>query len=368
MEEKLVTLAIHSFEKAQILKTILENQGVSVYLHNVNLIQPVISAGVRVRIKESDLPAALRIIEDAHFSLDDQPEKKQVSNRLLVPVDFSTYSFTACKFAFQYAKENGLEVTVLHVYFSPFFANPIPLGDITGYDLSNENTLRDMTRRVNDDLMSFKQALQQKMEEKEIPYVKFEVLLREGVPEEEIIRFARKYEPRMIVMGTRGSNQKDIDIIGSVTAEVIDRTRVPLLAIPEKASIMAWKEMKRVAFLTNFEERDLVSFEALAEFLKESPCDIYFYHLAERGNSEWNKIKLDGVKSYFSRQYPDKNIFCQLIEGENQLEDLDRILRADNIDIMALTNKRRNIFARLFNPSMAKRMLFHSDTPLLVFP
>ena len=40
MEDKLVTLAIHTFEKAQILKTILETEGIEVYIHNVNQIQP----------------------------------------------------------------------------------------------------------------------------------------------------------------------------------------------------------------------------------------------------------------------------------------------------------------------------------------
>ncbi len=64
MEEKLITLAIHTFEKAQMLKMILESEGIEVYIHNVNQIQPVISAGVRVRIKESDLPRALQVIEE----------------------------------------------------------------------------------------------------------------------------------------------------------------------------------------------------------------------------------------------------------------------------------------------------------------
>ena len=64
MEKQLVTLAIHTYEKAQILKTLLEAEGIEAYIHNVNQIQPVISAGVRVRINEKDLPHALRIIED----------------------------------------------------------------------------------------------------------------------------------------------------------------------------------------------------------------------------------------------------------------------------------------------------------------
>ena len=42
MEDKLVTLAILTYAKAQILKNVLENEGIEAYIHNVNLIQPVI--------------------------------------------------------------------------------------------------------------------------------------------------------------------------------------------------------------------------------------------------------------------------------------------------------------------------------------
>ena len=46
---------------------------------------------------------------------------------------------------------------------------------------------------------------------------------------------------------------------------------------------------------------------------------------------------------------------------------INRILIKDNqIDIITLTSYKRNIFARLFNPSIARKMIFHSDTPLLV--
>ena len=44
MEDKLVTLAILTYAKAQILKNVLENEGIEAYIHNVNLIQPVISS------------------------------------------------------------------------------------------------------------------------------------------------------------------------------------------------------------------------------------------------------------------------------------------------------------------------------------
>ena len=90
MEDKLVTLAIHTFEKAQILKTLLETEGIETYIHNVNQIQPVVSAGVRVRIKESDLPHALRIIEDSRWLEEAADEQAEPHERcILIPVDFS---------------------------------------------------------------------------------------------------------------------------------------------------------------------------------------------------------------------------------------------------------------------------------------
>ena len=49
----------------------LENEGIEAYIHNVNLIQPVISSGVSLRIKESDLPHALQIIESSAWLSED---------------------------------------------------------------------------------------------------------------------------------------------------------------------------------------------------------------------------------------------------------------------------------------------------------
>jgi hypothetical protein len=34
--------------------------------------------------------------------------------------------------------------------------------------------------------------------------------------------------------------------------------------------------------------------------------------------------------------------------------------------MLCLTNYKRNVFARLFNPGIARRMIFHANTPILV--
>ncbi len=67
-EDNLVTVAIHTYEKAQILKSILESEGIPAVIHGINMIQPILPGNARIRINESDLPRALEIIESVDFS------------------------------------------------------------------------------------------------------------------------------------------------------------------------------------------------------------------------------------------------------------------------------------------------------------
>ena len=44
-EDRLITVAIHTYDHAVALKNMLEREGVSAVLHNVNLSTPVVSSG-----------------------------------------------------------------------------------------------------------------------------------------------------------------------------------------------------------------------------------------------------------------------------------------------------------------------------------
>ena len=71
MEDKLVTLAILTYAKAQILKNVLENEGIETYIHNVNQIQPVVSSGVH----RQDLPQVAH--HARHFMLAEDQKREQ---------------------------------------------------------------------------------------------------------------------------------------------------------------------------------------------------------------------------------------------------------------------------------------------------
>lgn len=367
MEDKLVTLAIHTYEKAQILKTILETEGIDVYLHNVNQIQPVISAGVRVRIKESDLPHALRIIEDNKWLNEDNEEEVTESKvkKVLIPVDFSDYSIKACELGINYAYAVGAEVMIMHAYFSPYFPSAIPMGDTLAYQVNEEESVQNILKRVQIDIQNICTYINRKMDSGQLPKIKYDYVLREGLPEEEIIAYSKEYRPTLIVMGTRGKSQKDMDLIGSVTGEVIEVNRVPVLAIPENVPFNNLSEAKNIAFATSFNQRDLVAFDEFMEIIKPYDVNIHLFNIST-SRDEWNEIRLTGVKEYFKKHYPDAKITHTVLADGDLLLAIEKFVRDKHIDVIALSTYRRNILARMFNPSIARKMLFHTDTPLLV--
>ena len=360
MEDKLVTLAILTYAKAQILKNVLENEGIETYIHNVNQIQPVVSSGVRLRIKESDLPRALKITESSAWLSEEvvggkSPKVEKESNKVLIPVDFSNYSMKACEFGFNFAQNMGAEVVLLHVYFTPIYTTSLPYGDVFNYQLTDDENVKNILQKVHADLNTLSDKVKAKVASGEFPNVKYSCVLREGIPEEEILRYSKEYRPRIVIMGTRGKNQKDIDLIGSVTAEVIERSRVPVLAIPENTPFKQLAEAKRIAFITNFDQRDLKPFH----------FSVSLIHLSDVKDT-WNEIKLGGIKEYFQKQYPDLEIHYDVVMNDDFLNSLDNYIKTNHIDIITLTTYKRNIFSRLFNPGIARKMIFHSDTPLLV--
>lgn len=370
MEDKLVTLAILTYAKAQILKNVLENEGIETYIHNVNQIQPVVSSGVRVRIKESDLPHALKITESSAWLSEEvvggkAPKIESADNKVLIPVDFSNYSMKACEFGFNFAQDIGAEVVLLHVYFTPIYATSLPYGDVFNYQLSDEENVRNILQKVHADLNALSDKIKEKVASGEFPNVKYTCILREGIPEEEILRYSKEISPRIIIMGTRGKNQKDIDLIGSVTAEVIERSRVAVLAIPENIPFKQFKEVKRIAFITNFDQRDLIAFDSLINSMKIFHFSVSLIHLSDVKDT-WDEIKLGGIREYFHKQYPQLDIHYDVVQNDDFLNSLDAYIKTNQIDIITLTSYKRNIFSRLFNPGIARKMIFHSDTPILV--
>ncbi len=367
MEDKLVTIATDHYTAAEVLKARLESSGIECFLKNVNLLQGAVSEGVKVQIRESDVEKALRII----MELKNQQEEKETREhkelrRILVPVDFSHYSKAACFYALRLAQKYNADLKILHVFYAPI-VDLVPITDAYSIQVDMDINLRELEEQAKIKLTNFIADIRKKAIDDGFPELKISYSLREGIVEDEIALMAKTFKPGIIVMGTKGKGVKQSDIIGTVVYRVLDQVKVPILAIPEKADADKIMEISNIAYITDFDDTDYLAVRRLFTIVAAFQVNIHCLHITRTNEDKWVDVKLEGLKNYFSRINSNAQVECSVLKGENLVNSLETFCGKNNIDIIALTNKKRGLLQRMFNPDLTKKLIHSANLPLLIF-
>jgi nucleotide-binding universal stress UspA family protein len=364
MEDKLVTLAIRTFQRAQMIKSVLEENGIETVIHNLNLEHPELAVGVRVRIKESDLPRALKIVEEMENAWEIEPaEGCPTAPQVLIPIDLSDQVTKAVDFGFHFADILATEVVFLYAYFSPAFTISSN-NDMSTYSISDSELLRKIISSANMEVEILTKLIHNRISNGELPNIPFSFVLKEGVPEDQILDYCKKNNPALVVMGTRGKKLNN-ELIGSVTAEIMESCVSPVFAVPVLMTMKSPNDIKRVAFLTNFDQKDLIAIDRAISLFESEDVEMFFIHASDK-NVAWSEVMLAGIKSYFANHYPKLKTNYALLNAVDTPELLNNFMTDHQINVLSFNTRRRNIFARLFNPGLAYKMVLHSDTPLFV--
>ncbi len=149
-------------------------------------------------------------------------------SKILLPVDFSKFSLYALKYAVSLAKEFKAKLYVMHVvdvylhdpaYFTPFISD----------------------RPVKED---YAEKARSHIDENILPQVprgiETEVVVRDGKPFVEIVRFAREEAVDLIVIATHGRTGLSHAMMGSVAEKVVRKAPCPVLSVrhPEHDFVM----------------------------------------------------------------------------------------------------------------------------------
>lgn len=374
-EQKLITLAVHTNKKAQILKDFLEEAGIDVYIETIDGKQPSdVTPGVRVRVREEDLATALSLVESEHLFSYAKKETYLVDDgnlRILVPVDFSDYSLNACRIAFNIAKLHNAKVKIFTVYYNPFYPIDLPFADML-YGTSNEKEkATNILDKVRQNMNTLIAEIDRRVESGEFPTVNYSYSIREGVADEEIAEYSKQYKPGLIIMGTKGSTDRTEDMLGSVTAEVIEMTDIPLLAIPKDSLLTDPQKIKHIAFSTNFTQRDLITFDNMYRFAKPYGRDIKItlLHVNVIGKNKpvCSEENVQKILGYIHEHYPEMNIdYKQIDTNDDMYTSIGQFIVDEQIEVVTVNTRRRNVFTRLFVPSVSRKILANSKAALLV--
>lgn len=369
-----ICLVIHTLQRALRLKEILEAHGIDVILEDVDLQNESASIQAKQIVIDIDnLTTALKILEsgDLVSSPFSMPRMDGGGNTLLIPVDFSPSSMLAVKVGFYLAKKLDLEPVILHAYLTPQFTptdyyenqiDPIELPEVT--EIEEEIDLKNI---ASSQLSKFKKQVNIAIGERKVVNVKFSTTLLEGVAEQVINEYCRQNKPQLLVMSTRGVDRKESDLVGSVTAEVIDSCRVPILTVPDNYMPREVEGIKKIALFCTFTPFDAVTVRALMRMFNYPQCEVWLIP-ANESNLSRQDARLDKLNSYLSETYPTAVFHSHKREKGKFDDNMRDFLDENKIDMIIVPNKKSNAISRFFHPTLAHKILFERDIPLLVLP
>lgn len=285
--------------------------------------------------------------------------------KILVPTDFSSFSEHACDYALKLGKSLQAEVKLFHAFLDPVLGSPVPMYDFGGYEKTHKEIMKNNEEQVEEQMEKLYRKMNECIEREGMEGVSMKSYqIENGFPDEEILNYSKVYEPDLIIMGTKGSGGIIKDLFGSVTEKVVENAEVPVLAIPEAPY---GGVIDRVMYATDFDESDYQALDKLMRLVEPLGVKLFVSHLCFGEVIPKDKEEMKKIEAYVREKYPRVSSNFDIIECENIIQAFDDFVEDKQIDIISLTTHKRNIFKKILNPSFAKKMLFHTKAPLLIF-
>lgn len=369
-----ITLVILTEKRAFALKKELNSHDIFAKLERVRFSWSKQDTGVRVQVHQNDLPLALNVLESgmAPLSTDTElPDLEGLDDRLLIPVDFSKSSMLACRMGFQLASRLHLSPVVLHAFTSPvFYPGASSSGDLTDGFQQIEATGEELEieRISKNEMLKFRQDVEKLQKEGAIADIPFATKVTEGVAEDVILEYTRTRKPSLVVMSTRGKERKEEELIGSVTAEVLDGCRVPIFTVPENYPFVNISDITRLIMFCNVDRHDVVTVDNLMRMFDFPNVEITLVPVNEHVETKKNN-NLSAFRDYLAERYPVASFsLFNFPKDEPYRKCLDSLIKDKEIQLIIVPNKKSNIFSRIFKPTIGHKFLFERDIPILAIP
>jgi len=281
-----------------------------------------------------------------------------MSNKILIPVDFSDVSHNALEYGVDFAESIGADVTLFHSVSYPG-ADPLA----PAYDHSATVAQSELINQREDVARKNMQEQVDQLKQREFLKGSIDYVVAVGFPVDEIIRVTDENDYSSVVMGTKGESNFEDTILGSITSNVIRKSNKPVLAVPEGTS---FNGINNVAFATNYDEGDKDAIHKLLDITKNFPlAQITALHVrAEDENDEENANQLKEMIK--NEPYGDR-VALDSIESDDVEEGINQYIEENDVDIVAMLMRNMGFIRRMFDPSLTRKMAFHTNVPLLVF-
>ena len=370
MSENLTILTSTTFNKAQIIATRLEALGIDCYIRNISNTQAMPGPGVKIFVKETDLENAFNTLKEFHMEINASAtnvvEEAAFPALFVIPVDFSNASLNAAYYALELAARIGARIKLIHTFRLPNI-QPMSFDDNGLYPDSFSENSTALKEEAEKSLSEFLQKLVLFKKSKGLKDIPISTNVINGIPDEITLYTAESESANLIIMGVAGKEVRTFEPMGKIASKIIERSVIPVMIIPEDTEFKGIDKIKNLLYATAFDESDFSAIQKLISFVSKLNVSIFCLHIDNKDATPWERVKMDGLHEYFSKVYGKTNVVCDLITSDDLLKALDGFITNHQIDIISIITHKRKLIAKLINPSITLKILYHTKIPLLVF-
>lgn len=368
MKGKLLSLGTLTEMRAYMLSAMLERHGIESIMVHADKVGSN-PGSVDIMVDEKDFLEASAILDDFKSAYGENKQKAvdymRLARRILVPVDYSLHAENAAFYAINIAAAMKSDVMLLNVYLDPNL-NPFSHLETFTFATNLEQITNEVEEQTEKWLKSLAEKLKEEIKERNIKGVSvFYDLAKDNVISG-IVEYVRLYDPGLVVMGTRGNKKEGMWTFGSTTAKTIEKLKIPIIAVPKGFAASKQVAPKRIVYVTSLDENDFWSLSRLATFAKPFNALVYCLHIAET-ISKQEEAGMRKMRKFITEDLGIENLECGLLECLDLQLCLEDFVQERAIDVIAMTTHHRNLFTKLYHPSLTRKVLFHTNIPLLVF-
>jgi nucleotide-binding universal stress UspA family protein len=365
---KLVTFATQTKDRAEVIKSELEKEGLSCFIEEIETSDNEQENVVKVRVKQQEYELALdvaRRINKAYGREEIKIPREPFSiDKVLIPVVFKDYSINAVYYALEIAIKEHADIMLFHSYFNPF-------NNVTAYSEEYNSAgyfdvnVHKIEEYANSKIEGIVNDLRNKVSDAGAE-INVDYELTGGAIYDQMISFSKKYNPDLVVIGTKGKGKKNNDLIGKFTDRVIDNITAPVLAVPEDTTFSTVDNLK-VLYLTRFDDTDYTALRNLMTYMEPFNPYIHCVHMEKNIDNPTLEDRMMKIVDFFKKHYNQSNIEYEIMKGDAMLAALQEYINDKQISMISLSYHKKFNITRLFESDIKKKLLFYTNIPLLVF-
>lgn len=266
--------------------------------------------------------------------------------KVIVPTDFSSLSRIALQYAARFSSLTGTPLILVH---NVTLEGLPKAGVLVNLEDKMENTAQEDLALLAADIRN---------EIAPPPDIFIEVS-RAHDAAESILDKARTHNAGLIIMGTRGASGLSGTFLGSVSAEVIRKSTLPVLVVPSLASFSGNGEVYcAINPADPPTENSLKQLAEICKLLKRTP---HFFCAGYHGTEPEITALRENI-----RFLGDSRVFTS--PETDPEKAIESFLSNNPCMILVIDPKRHSFFERIMGKSITTKLISQLETPILTLP